>query len=158
MHINFKKGKQKLNGADAVRYLRIRKIYEDQDIDRIQVQQRFVMQLFEKMKRPMMILKIPELINIALDNIETNLSYGQIAYLAKMGLDMERESIQTDTLVGENRRIGKLDYYIVDEASAREQVRRFAQGKSGYYDEIQKQKKENEREKEDTAVAETTNE
>lgn len=143
LHIDFKKGKQKLNGADAVRYLRIRKIYEDQDIDRIQVQQRFIMQLFDKLKRPMMILKIPELIDIALDNIETNLSYGQIAYLAKMGLDMDRENIQTDTLVGENMRIGDIEYYIVDQESAQEQVRRFSEGKIGYYDEVKAQKKAN---------------
>lgn len=143
LHIDFKKGKQKLNGADAVRYLRIRKIYEDQDIDRIQVQQRFIMQLFDKLKRPMMILKIPELIDIALDNIETNLSYGQIAYLAKMGLDMDRENIQTDTLVGENTRIGDVEYYIVDQESAQEQVRRFSEGKIGYYDEVKAQKKAN---------------
>lgn len=150
LHIDFKKGKQKLDGANAVRYLRIRKIYEDQDIDRIQVQQRFLMQLFDKVKRPMMILKIPELIDIALDNIETNLSYGQIAYLAKMGLGMDRDDIQTDTLVGENQRIGKIEYYVVDQASAREQVRRFAQGKKGYYEELKEQKMENE-EKSNTA-------
>lgn len=158
LHIDFKKGKQKLDGADAVRYLRIRKIYEDQDIDRIQVQQRFIMQLFDKLKRPMMILKIPELIDIALDNIETNLTYGQIAYLAKMGLDMERENIQTDTLVGDNKRIGSIDYYIVDQASAREQVRRFAEGKIGYYDEIQEQKKANQENTDAADTGESTNE
>lgn len=158
LHIDFKKGKQKLDGANAVRYLRIRKIYEDQDIDRIQVQQRFMMQLFDKLKRPMMILKIPELIDIALDNIETNLSYGQIAYLAKMGLDMDRENIQTDTLVGDNKRIGSVDYYIVNQASAREQVRRFAEGKIGYYEEIQEQKKANQEKAEAENSGESTNE
>lgn len=158
LHIDFKKGKQKLDGANAVRYLRIRKIYEDQDIDRIQVQQRFMMQLFDKLKRPMMILKIPELIDIALDNIETNLSYGQIAYLAKMGLDMDRENIQTDTLVGDNKRIGSIDYYIVNQASAREQVRRFAEGKIGYYEEIQEQKKANHEKAKAENSGESTNE
>lgn len=158
LHIDFKKGKQKLDGANAVRYLRIRKIYEDQDIDRIQVQQRFMMQLFDKLKRPMMILKIPELIDIALDNIETNLSYGQIAYLAKMGLDMDRENIQTDTLVGDNKRIGSIDYYIVNQASAREQVRRFTEGKIGYYEEIQEQKKANHEKAKAENSGESTNE
>lgn len=158
LHIDFKKGRQKLNGADAVRYLRIRKIYEDQDIDRIQVQQRFMMQLFDKLKRPMMILKIPELIDIALDNIETNLSYGQIAYLAKMGLGMDRENIQTDTLVGENKRIGNIEYYIVDQASAQEQVRRFAEGKIGYYEEIKAEKKANPGKTDSVENSESTNE
>ena len=158
LHIDFKKGKQKLNGADAVRYLRIRKICGDQDIDRIQVQQRFMMQLFDKLKRPMMILKIPELIDIALDNIETNLSYGQIAYLAKMGLGMDRENIQTDTLVGENKRIGNIEYYIVDQASAQEQVRRFAEGKIGYYEEVKAEKKANPEKTDSVENSESTNE
>ncbi|MDD7362897.1 MAG: LCP family protein [Peptoniphilus sp.] len=140
LYIDFKKGKQTLNGEDAVRYLRIRKIYENQDIDRIQAQQGFLMQLFQKVKQPIMILKIPELIDIMLDNVETNLTYGQIAYLAKMGLEFDKGDIQTDTLVGENTRIGNIEYYIVDRETAREQLRRFSAGKGSYYDEVQEQK------------------
>lgn len=135
LYIDFKKGEQTLDGEDAVRYLRIRKIYENQDIDRIQKQQDFIMQLFEKVKKPQMILKIPELIDIALDNVKTDLNYGQIAYLAKFGLDFDREDIQTDTLVGENTRIGEIEYYVVDQDLAKEQLRRFMEGKGSYYQE-----------------------
>lgn len=143
LYINFKKGKQKLNGDDAVRYLRIRKIYENQDLDRIQTQQGFLMKLFDKLKSPRMIFKIPELIDLVMDNVETNLSYGQIAYLAKMGLDFDKDSIQMDTLVGENKRIGKLEYYVVDRESAREQLKRFWEGKGGYYKETTEKSEEN---------------
>lgn len=143
LYINFKKGKQKLNGDDAVRYLRIRKIYENQDLDRIQTQQGFLMKLFDKLKSPRMIFKIPELIDLVMDNVETNLSYGQIAYLAKMGLDFDKDSIQMDTLVGENKRIGKLEYYVVDRESAREQLKRFWEGKGGYYEETTEKSEEN---------------
>lgn len=143
LYINFKKGKQKLNGDDAVRYLRIRKIYENQDLDRIQTQQGFLMKLFDKLKSPRMIFKIPELIDLVMDNVETNLSYGQIAYLAKMGLDFDKDSIQMDTLVGENKRIGELEYYVVDRESAREQLKRFWEGKGGYYEETTEKSEEN---------------
>lgn len=141
LYINFKKGKQKLNGDDAVRYLRIRKIYENQDLDRIQTQQGFLMKLFDKVKSPRMIFKIPELIDLVMDNVETNLSYGQIAYLAKMGLDFDKESIQLDTLVGENQRIGKLEYYVVDQETAQDQLKRFWEGKEGYYEEAAEKKR-----------------
>lgn len=143
LYINFKKGKQKLNGDDAVRYLRIRKIYENQDLDRIQTQQGFLMKIFDKLKSPRMIFKIPELIDLVMDNVETNLSYGQIAYLAKMGLDFDKDSIQMDTLVGENKRIGKLEYYVVDRESAREQLKRFWEGKGSYYEETTEKSEEN---------------
>lgn len=142
LYIDFKKGKQKLDGEDAVRYLRIRKIYENQDLDRIQTQQGFLMKLFDKVKSPRMIFKIPELIDLVLDNVETNLSYGQIAYLAKMGLEFDKESIQMDTLVGENQRIGKLEYYVVDQETAREQLKRFWEGKGSYYEEAAQQEKQ----------------
>lgn len=134
--INFKKGKQVLNGDDAVRFLRIRKIYENQDIDRIQVQQGFLMKIFDKMKNPTMLFKIPELIDIVQDNVETDLNYGQIAYLAKMGLGFEKEDIVKDTLVGEGERINGIDYYVVDQDSAIEQYKRFLSGKGSYYEEL----------------------
>ncbi|MDQ0509119.1 LCP family protein required for cell wall assembly [Peptoniphilus ivorii] len=140
LKIDFKKGKQKLNGDDAVRYLRIRKIYENQDIDRIQVQQKFMMQLFDKLKHPAMLLKVPELIDITLENVETNLNYGQLAYLAQFSLGMGGEDIQTDTLVGENKRIGEVEYYIVDQDTAQEQVKRFYGGKGSYFREIEAKK------------------
>lgn len=147
LYIDFKKGKQKLDGEDAVRYLRIRKIYENQDLDRIQTQQGFLMKLFDKVKSPRMIFKIPELIDLVLDNVETNLSYGQIAYLAKMGLEFDKESIQMDTLVGENQRIGKLEYYVVDQETAREQLKRFWEGKGSYYEEAAQQENQTSEEK-----------
>ena len=88
-----------------------------------------------------MIFKIPELIDLVMDNVETNLSYGQIAYLAKMGLDFDKESIQLDTLVGENQRIGKLEYYVVDQETAQDQLKRFWEGKEGYYEEAAEKKR-----------------
>lgn len=136
LHINFKKGRQRLDGEDAVRYLRIRKIYENQDIGRIQAQQGFLMSIFQQLKHPSIIFKIPELIDIVQDNVETDLSYGQIAYLARFGLEMDRENIVTDTLVGTDQYIGDIAYYVVDQANAREQLRRFLNGKGSYYEEV----------------------
>jgi len=142
--IDFKKGKNYLDGKEAVNYLRIRKMYEDQDIGRIQKQQEFLLKVLEKVKKPSIILKVPELIDIAQKHSKTDLSYGQIAYLAKFALDLDKEDIITDTLVGDDQRIGDLDYYIVDEELAREQVRRFKEGKGSYYQEVQEQKESNE--------------
>src|SRR5699024_5910851 len=60
--IDFKKGKNHLDGKEAVNYLRIRKMYEDQDIGRIQKQQEFLLKVLEKVKKPSIILKVPELL------------------------------------------------------------------------------------------------
>ncbi|MDO5302195.1 MAG: LCP family protein [Tissierellia bacterium] len=158
LRINFKKGPQKLNGADAVRYLRIRKQYEDQDIGRIQAQQGFLMTLFDQIKSPKLLFRFNTLLDIANNNVETDLNYGEIAYLAKFGLSLDREDIITDTLVGDDTYIGDIAYYIVDEDSAREQLNRFSEGKGSYYQEVvvdeKDQAEEGEEDQED--VEETT--
>lgn len=148
LKIDFKKGKQILKGKDAVNYLRIRKIYKNQDIDRIQAQQGFLMSIFEKMKSPVMLFKVPELIDILKDNVETDLNYGQIAYLAKLSLEFDRSDIVTDTLVGDEGRIDGISYYLVDQANAREQHRRFLSGKGSFYEEVKAEEEKNNNESE----------
>lgn len=132
--IEFKKGLQKLNGREAVHYLRMRKIYEDADLARIQTQQDFLMTVFKKVKSPATIFKIPELIRIAMDNLETNLNYGQIAYIAQFGLGLDEEQIVTETLVGEKDvRIDGLSYYLVDQKTAQTQLEEFTSGGTPSY-------------------------
>lgn len=129
--ISFKKGPQVIRGNQAVHYLRMRKIYKDADLARIQNQQGFLLTVFDKAKTPAMIFKIPELIDIAMDNVETNFNYGQIAYLAQFGLGLDRDQIVMDTLVGEKDvRIEGLSYYVVDPQVARDQIEEFEKGGS----------------------------
>ena len=124
LYIDFSKGYHLVKGKEAVNFLRIRKAFEDQDIGRINQQQGFLMSLFQKLKSKSMIFKFPELVRIANDNVESNLSYGQIADLGYFGLSLSQEDITTDTLEGEEARIDGVSYWLVDQGQARKQARR----------------------------------
>ena len=130
LEINLKTGNNHLDGINAVSYLRARKALNDQDIGRIKNQQDFLMLLFDKIKSPATFFKIPRLLDIVDQYIETDFSYGQLAFLAKFGLSLERSDISTHTLEGSDKRgvdLGgyKVDVYEVDREKARELVKSY---------------------------------
>lgn len=115
--INFEEGLHLLDGKESVKYLRIRKIYKDQDLDRIKAQQDFIMKIFDKMKSPKMLLKLPRLVSIANKHIETDMNYGQLSYLAYYGVTLDKENINIKTVDGHMKKGSPL--YYVDKESAR---------------------------------------
>lgn len=116
LEINFEEGLHLLDGKESVKYLRIRKIYKDQDLDRIKAQQDFIMKIFDKMKSPKMLLKLPKLVSIANKHIETDMNYGQLSYLAYYGVSLDKENIDMKTLVGHMKKGSPL--YYVDKKDA----------------------------------------
>lgn len=122
LRINFTKGYHMVAGEKAVDFLRIRKAYADQDIGRINQQQKFLMALFQKMKNKSIIFKLPQLIDIANENIESDLSYGQIVDLAYFGLSLDKENIHMATLEGQEKMIDDISYWFVEKESARRQM------------------------------------
>lgn len=125
LEINFHEGLHNLNGEDAVKYLRIRKYYIDQDIGRIHAQQDFIMKVFEKVKNPGVILKLPKFVSIANRFIKTDLSYGQLSYIAYYGIGLNKEDIEMKTLNGERVNLNKIEYYKVDKQYARGVLKEF---------------------------------
>lgn len=116
LEINFEEGLHLLNGKDSVKYLRIRKIYKDQDLDRIKAQQGFIMKIFDKMKSPRMLLKLPKLVSIANKHIETDMNYGQLSYLAYYGVTLDKENIAMKTVPGRTKKGSPL--YFVNKKDA----------------------------------------
>lgn len=116
LEINFEEGLHLLNGEDSVKYLRIRKPYKNQDLDRIKAQQDFIMKIFDKMKSPKMLLKVPKLVSIANKHIETDMNYGQLSYLAYYGITLDKENIGMKTVEGTTKKGSPL--YFVDKDSA----------------------------------------
>ncbi|MET3617162.1 LCP family protein required for cell wall assembly [Peptoniphilus olsenii] len=136
LEIDFKEGLHLLNGEDSVKYLRIRKIYEDQDLDRIKAQQAFIMKVFEKMQSPSMILKLPKLISIANRHIETDMSYGELAFLAYYGTTLDKSDISMASLGGVTYTRNKIDYYKVDKVSAQKYIDDFEQMRDNYTEDV----------------------
>lgn len=127
--VDLKRGENHLDGTAAVAYLRTRKAYINQDIGRIGAQQEFLLKLFDKMKTPSIVLKIPKLLDIVDEYVETDLNYGELAKLAYYGLGLKKDDIYTDTVTGYAKMMkqGKheLSFYIVNPEQAQKIVHDF---------------------------------
>jgi LCP family protein required for cell wall assembly len=97
LHIHLTKGLQLLDGDKALQLVRYRK-YVNPDIERVEVQQHFLMALADKLLTGSNITKIPEFIDIVQQHVETDLSLRDMQWFARqvMQLDPEKDfSVQT---------------------------------------------------------------
>lgn len=117
LNINIKKGLQVLDGEQSVHFMRFRKGYVNQDLGRIEAQQQFVKALIDKVLSPSTILKIPQLIDIAYSNIDTNMTKTNMVSLAVKGSTMDTQNLNKITLEGTPKTINGISYYVVTENS-----------------------------------------
>lgn len=115
LHINIPKGLQVLDGKNAVHFLRFRKGYANQDLGRIEAQQKFVEALKDKVFSPSIIVKIPQLIEIFYKNVKTNISESRMLTLGAKLAGLADEEITKLTLAGIPETINGVSYYIADE-------------------------------------------
>ena len=117
--IDIKKGLQTLDGYDSMGFMRYRATYVDGDLGRIKVQHTFVRALIKKMLTPATFARIPELAQIVLDNLETDLSLGNQIWLGRQILSMNLETdVNMYTLPGHAEYYNSLSYYFPDEEQA----------------------------------------
>ena len=102
LHIHISKGYQHLDGEQVMQVLRFRKnnngapgIYNQGDIGRIQVQQDLLMAIADKLLRPSVVAHIPELVDIFMDNVETDLTIPNLLWLAKSAI---QGGLRTDSV------------------------------------------------------------
>lgn len=126
LHIHIKKGLQTLDGQNAIGFVRYRKGYAEGDLGRVKAQQMFLKALAKKVATPAIVTKVPKLADIILDNMDTDLSNGEILWFAKeaAGIDMEND-LQMFVLPGEAQYVGAISYYLPDEAGILEVVNNY---------------------------------
>lgn len=105
-NIHLSKGRQHLNGREALKYVRFR-IAPKADIARTERQQKLVNALLEKLSKPAMIMKIPMLIPEIIKNVDTNISLQDLLFLSQMKYLLDTNNIYTQTLPGH----GYIDSY-----------------------------------------------
>jgi len=98
--IDIKAGLQKLDGEDALKYMRFRSGYVDADLGRIKAQQKMFSAVAKAMFTPTALLKIPEIANILSDNVETDLTFNEIIWLGTKLITIDTENMRTDMLPG----------------------------------------------------------
>jgi LCP family protein required for cell wall assembly len=127
--INLKKGRQKLNGRQALAFARFRHEALG-DIDRSGQQLELMKALAEQSKKPGTLLKLPLLIPELYENIETNMDLKELIQLAKIGSNLKDIDVVTQTLPGYFLNLDGLSYWGVDPQQAQQVTRElFAYGK-----------------------------
>lgn len=112
--IDLRKGLQRLDGHDALSYVRFRSDGKG-DLPRIERQHRFLRALAEEALQPGTVLKLPELAREVHRNVSTDLSLRDLlALTAKFG-GVKPEDISFVNIPGAPEYINGASYYVVDE-------------------------------------------
>ena len=80
LHIDIRQGNRHLDGQTAIEFVRYRD--EEGDAGRVRRQQAFMRACADKLSEPSMLIKIPELLGVAVKAIETDLSSGEMLAVA----------------------------------------------------------------------------
>ncbi len=129
--IHFKKGENThLDGKKAEEFVRWRKNndgvgYAMGDLGRIKTQQEFLLKVFEKLKTPSGMVKIPGLIKTASNYVSTNIAPKSMVSYAMKLRKINKEDIETKVLPGEPKYIKGVSYFIYDKEKNREYLAYF---------------------------------
>ncbi len=109
--IDIPPGKQHLDGKKAEEFVRYRG-YADADIGRVKAQQEFMKALINKALRPATILKLPKIIDIVQQNVETDIQPLEYASLANFVRQIKQEDIKMYVIPGDGKYISGISYFI----------------------------------------------
>ncbi|MDO5726013.1 MAG: LCP family protein [Tissierellia bacterium] len=121
LHIDLQKGLQKLNGDQAMQFLRYRQ-YKTGDEERVAMQQYFLKEFIRQLLTPRNILKLPKLIDAYLSHVDTNIDPSIIYQGMGMATKINPEKIETKTIPGYGTMIDEISYYIVDKKGTKEAI------------------------------------
>jgi LCP family protein required for cell wall assembly len=115
LYINLKKGKQHLNGEQALQLLRFRHD-ENGDIGRIQRQQMVMRALMDQSLNPATLTQLPKILNVVKEHIDTNLTVEELLALAGFGVRTNRSNMQMLMLPGRFSQKGEFNasYWLPD--------------------------------------------
>lgn len=116
--INLKAGPQRLDGKDALAYVRYRE-YTNGDIDRTEHQQKFLVALAKETLQVKTLVKLPQLIPQLYNSVNTNLPLSQGLELASVVSKLDPSLISTATLPGNFLDLPGVSYWAADPAKTK---------------------------------------
>ena len=123
LYIDIKKGLQTLNGYDSMCFMRFRYGYAEGDVGRVRAQQQFVKALMDKMIRPETLTKLPELCDLVMKNVKTDMTVGNLVWLGTEALKMNLETdLHTYILPGEGQYYKGISYFVPYKHKALEMI------------------------------------
>ena len=134
LDINLYPGKQRLDGEEAMEYVRFRHDAEG-DIGRIERQQKFIQAVYEQMLQPAKLVRIPGIIHQLQENLETNLALSQMVELASLAKKVEQVKIKRATIPGTSASIRGISYWQADKEETEKIVDELIKGISSSQEE-----------------------
>lgn len=99
LNINLTKGTTRLNGKEALDYVRYRG-GPTADIGRTARQQKFIQAVAKESLRPKNLIKLPQIIPEVFEQVKTNISANDMLFMVKLAKDFHENSVITQTLPG----------------------------------------------------------
>lgn len=121
LHINLRPGTQRLNGEQAVGFLRFRHDATG-DIARMKRQQQFIRSMAEQMLQPANLPKLPWIVSELHRQVKTNMSDADLLYLARQMKDVPASHLVFHSLDGESRMIRGVSYFLPYGNKMRERI------------------------------------
>lgn len=113
LYIDLPAGRQKLNGEEALEYVRFREELKG-DIGRIERQQKFLKAMVKSLLNPDIIVKLPAIYKETRKAVNTNIPIQDISPFIHLIKDMKMEQFKTVMLPGEPKYINGASYWIAD--------------------------------------------
>jgi polyisoprenyl-teichoic acid--peptidoglycan teichoic acid transferase len=126
LYIDLKEGEQQLNGNEAMQFLRFR-YDQNGDIGRVQRQQMLMRALMEQALNPATIARMPQILSVIQENVDTNLSVEELLALVGFASQTNRSNVQMLMLPGDFSAPEQyeLSYWLPDEARIAEMMNRY---------------------------------
>lgn len=122
------KGYQKLDGTQALTYVRARHSFADGDFSRIKNQQLFIKAMVKQALSLSSVVKAPKIIGAVSDNISTDFTVGQLADLATQFKGMKDADLESTTVPSKDAYIDGVAWVIIDEAKFDKMLGRMQRG------------------------------
>ena len=131
LHIHLKAGWQLLDGESAENLVRFRHNndwtsypaeYGDNDVGRMRTQREFITQVAKQTLQLKNIVKIGELVDIAYQYIETNITLSVLKDYIPYAIEFSTENIKTGTLPGTNQKLNGLWFFKADKIKIQQLV------------------------------------
>ena len=136
LYIDLPAGKQTLNGKQAEMLVRYRSGYARGDLDRLDMQKRFLAAFFLQLKEKITLFNVYSIANSAIPYLKTNISAPSLVSLALSVVGADSGDISIATLPGEDAisSISGGSFYVVSALGASELIETYFGAESGSFD------------------------
>lgn len=124
--IDLKAGLQTLNGEQAMGLVRFRKGYANQDLGRVEVQREFISACMDQWLTLGNLTKLPQALSLLLDSTTTDLTRGNLLWIAWTAWRAGLDNVHSETLPGYADMIDGASYYVLDREGVAQLINDYA--------------------------------